>query len=154
MATVVVEQGDIRAASAAGPIYLLLFPVPAVCFLAALVTDIAYAQTEFLMWLHFSQWLIAAGLLFGVVAAIVLLIEAFAGRAIRGANVGWAHLVLFYAALIVEAFNALVHTSDGWTAVVPIGMTLSVAGAILVLAAVATLFLIPARWIERRRIRA
>ena len=47
------------------PIYLLLFPIPVVCFVAALVTDIAYSASAYLMWLHFSEWLIAAGLAFG-----------------------------------------------------------------------------------------
>ena len=51
-----------RAASAAGPIYLLLFPIPMVCFFGALATDTAYRSSALLMWLHFSEWLIAAGL--------------------------------------------------------------------------------------------
>ena len=68
-----------RVTSATGPIYLLPFPIPVVCFLAALITDITYSASAFLMWLHFSQWLIAAGLAFGALAAIVLLIESFGG---------------------------------------------------------------------------
>ena len=48
--------------------------------------------------------------------------------------------MLFYAALIVELFNAFVHTIDGWTAVVPTGMMLSIIGALLALAAVGALF--------------
>ena len=38
------QYPDSRTASVAGPIYLLLFPVAVVCFLAALVTDIAYSS--------------------------------------------------------------------------------------------------------------
>jgi uncharacterized membrane protein len=142
-----------RVASVAGPIYLLLFPVSVVCFLAALVTDIAYSASALLMWLHFSQWLIAAGIAFGVVAALVLVIEFLASRAIRAGNFGWAHLALFYASLITEIFNAFVHTIDGWTAVVPVGMMLSIGGAILALAAVAALFFVPVTWVEFREVR-
>ena len=54
-------------------------------------------QARYLMWLHFSEWLIAAGLAFGALAALVLLVEFFASRAIRTRRLGWAHLVLFYA---------------------------------------------------------
>ena len=146
-----VERGVARVI---GPIYLLLFPIPVVCFVAALLTDLAYAKSAFLMWLNFSEWLIAAGLVFGALAAIVLVVEFFASRAIRAGSVGWAHLALFFAALVVEVFNALVHTRDGWTAVVPAGMTLSIVGAILALAAVATLFRIPVAWVVHRDMRA
>jgi len=141
------ERGVPRAIA---PIYLLLFPIPVVCFLGAFLTDVAYAKTTFLMWLHFSEWLIAAGLAFGALAALALLVEFFASRAIRSGSVGWTHLVLFYAALIVELFNAFFHTIDGWTAVAPVGMTLSVIGALLALAAAGTLFRTPVAWLVRR----
>jgi uncharacterized membrane protein len=134
------------------PIYLLLFPIPVVCFVAALVTDIAYAKTAYLMWLHFSEWLIAAGLAFGVLAALVLIVEFIASRAIRTGSFGWAHLLLLFGALVVEFFNALVHSIDGWTAVVPTGMTLSIIGAVLALAAVATLFRVPVTWVVHREV--
>lgn len=140
-------------AGVTGPIYLLLFPIPIVCFLGALVTDIAYSASAFLMWLHFSEWLIAVGLAFGALAALVLLIEFFASRVIRAQALGWAHLVLFYAALVVELFNAFVHSIDGWTAVVPTGMILSIVGAILALAAVGVLFFVPVTWFRHRELR-
>jgi len=149
----VIEYREGGVARAIAPIYLLLFPIPVVCFVAALVTDIAYANSAYLMWLHFSEWLIAAGLAFGGLAALVLLVEFFASRAIRTGSIGWTHLVLFYAALVVELINALIHTIDGWTAVVPTGMTLSVIGALLALAAVATLFRVPVTWVARREVR-
>lgn len=144
------DHGQSRVASVAALIYLLLFPIPVVCFLAALITDIAYSASAFLMWLHFSQWLIAAGLAFGAIAALMLAIEFFVSRAIRAGAFGWTHLVLFYATLVVQLFNAFFHTVDGWTAVVPSGMALSIIGAILALAAVAALFFIPVTWVSHR----
>jgi uncharacterized membrane protein len=134
------------------PIYLLLFPIPVVCFIAALLTDIAYAKSAYIMWLNFSEWLIDAGLLFGALAAIALIVEFCASRAIRTGRVGWTHLVLFFAALVVELFNAFFHTRDGWTAVVPTGMTLSAIGVLLALAAVATLFTVPVTWVVHRHV--
>jgi uncharacterized membrane protein len=149
----IARHTESRVARVIAPIYLLLFPIPVVCFVAALVTDIAYAKTAYLMWLHFSEWLIAAGLAFGALAALVLLIEFLASRAIRSGPRGWTHLLLFFAALVVELFNAFVHTIDGWTAVVPTGITLSVVGAILALAAVAALFRVPVTWVVQREVR-
>ena len=137
-------------ARVAAPIYLLLFPIPVVLFLAALVTDIAYAKSENIMYLNFSEWLLAAGLAFGVLAAIVLIVEFCASRAIRANGIGWAHLVLFFAALVVELFNMAFHTRDGYTAVVPAGMTCSIVGAILLLCAVGTLFRVPVASVTRR----
>jgi len=149
----IVGHSNRRAASAAGPIYLLLFPIPVVCFLGALATDVAYRSSAFLMWLHFSEWLIAAGLAFGALAALVLLIEFVASGAIRRGRTGWAHLLLFYATLIVELLNAFVHSIDGWTAVVPTGLSLSIIGALLALAAVGALLYVPVTWIELREAR-
>lgn len=148
------RHSELHRASVAGPAYLLLFPIPVVCFLGAVITDVTYSDSAFLMWLHFSQWLIAAGLVFGAVAALVLLVEFFAGRVMRAGAVGWVHLVAFLAMLIIELFNAFVHTIDGWTAVVPTGMTLSIIGAIAAITAVATLFRVPVTWVRRDEARA
>jgi len=148
----VYTRNESGVASATAPIYLLLFPIPVVCFVGALATDVAYSATAYLMWLHFSEWLIAAGLAFGALAALALLIEFLASPVIRRGGLGWAHLVLFYGALVVEVINALVHTIDGWTAVVPTGMTLSIVGAVLAVAAAGTLFRVPVTWVARREV--
>lgn len=135
----VLTRFDDRGPGITASIYSFLFPVPVVCFIGALVTDIVYASSAFLLWVHFSQWLIAAGIALGIVAGIVLLIELIVSPAIRSAPVGWAHVALFYVGLVVEVFNAFVHTADGWTAVMPTGLTLSVIGALLMLGAAFTL---------------
>jgi len=145
------QHTERRVAHVTGPIYLLLFPVPVVLFIAALVTDVAYANSANIVWLNFAEWLIAAGLLFGALAAIVLIVEFLASRAIRTGTVGWSHLVLFFAALVVELFNMFFHTRDGFTAVVPAGMALSIIGVLLALAAVGTLLRLPVTWVVHRR---
>lgn len=112
------------------PISAMFMPVPIVCFAGALITDLAYQGSGgTLLWVNFSSWLIAAGLVFGAIAAVVLLIDA-----IRGAT-GWLAFVLLLAAWIVEFINSLIHARDGWTAVVPAGLILSIVGAVLVLIA-------------------
>lgn len=117
------------------PIYAMLLPVPVVCFIGALLTDLAYLKSDGnLIWLAFSSWLLLAGLAFGAIAAIVLLIDFVRGRAPCEAS-GWAHLLAFYAALLVELFSIFVHERDGWTAVAGLGLTLSIIGAVLILIA-------------------
>jgi uncharacterized membrane protein len=150
--TTVLTRVDDRGAGVPASLYLFLFPVPAVCFVGALLTDLAYVAGAFLMWLHFSQWLLAAGIAFGVIAGIVLLIELISSRAIRAMPRGWAHVALFYVGLAVEILNALVHTADGWTAVMPGGLILSFIGASMMFVAAITLLSLPARSVEIRRL--
>jgi len=116
------------------PAYSILLPVPVVCFAGALLTDIVYVATEYFMWLNFSSWLLVAGLVSGLVAGIVLLIDFVRLREVR-VGVGWAHLLLFFGAWLVELVNMLVHNRDGWTAVVPLGLIFSVVGLAMILAA-------------------
>jgi uncharacterized membrane protein len=105
-------------------------PVPVVCFVGTLLTDLSYlCSGGNLLWLNFSSWLLAAGLLFGALAGIFILIDA-----VRGA-VSWLAFVLLLAAWVVELINSLIHARDGWTAVAGLGLILSIIGAVLVLVA-------------------
>ena len=117
------------------PIFAILLPVPVVCFVGVLLTDIAYLNSGGnLVWLDFSSWLLLAGLVVGAIAGIILLIDVVRTPAMR-AGAGLAHLLFFYAALLVELFSMFVHQRDGWTAVAGLGIALSVIGASLVLIA-------------------
>jgi uncharacterized membrane protein len=111
------------------PVTPMLLPVPIVCFIGALINDLVYANSAGnLLYLNFSSWLLVAGLLFGALAGILLLIDTVRRVA------GWAPFALLLAAWIVELINSFVHARDGWTAVVPLGLILSVVAAILALA--------------------
>ena len=65
------------AAIAGHPIHAMLVPFPIVCFTLTLLTDIAYWQTSNLMWLHFSEWLLLAGVVFGGFAALAGAVDMF-----------------------------------------------------------------------------
>jgi uncharacterized membrane protein len=113
----------------------MLLPVPVVCFLGVVLTDLAYLGSGGnLVWLDFSSWLLLAGLVFGLLGAIVLLIDIVRSRGMR-TGTGWAHLLFIYAALLVELFSMFIHQRDGWTAVAGLGLALSIIGAVLVLIA-------------------
>lgn len=100
----------------ARPTYSILLPIPNVCFGGALISDLAYSSSALIPWLDFSNWLILAGLIVGGCAAILLLIDFIRSRRLRDSAAGRAHLLFFYAALLVELFNMFVHDRDGWTA--------------------------------------
>ena len=110
------------------PVAAMLLPIPIVCFIGNLMTDISYLNSGGnLTWLNFSTWLNAAGLFFGAIVAVMLLVES-----VRG-SVGWGAFAFLLAALIVEFFNALIHARDGWTAVSGAGLILSIIGVVLIL---------------------
>jgi uncharacterized membrane protein len=110
------------------PLTAMLLPVPIVCFIGVLLTDLSYLDSGGnLVWLDFSSWLNAAGLLFGAIAAVVLFIDT-----IRS-SVGWGTFLSLAAAWVVEFINALVHARDGWTAVAGAGLILSIVGVLVIL---------------------
>lgn len=110
------------------PIYALFLPVAVTCFLGALVTDLAYQGSGgTLLWVNFSSWLIAAGLVFAAIALVILLIDAVRRAA------SWLAVGLLLVIWVIEFINSLVHARDGWTAVVPTGLMLSLISAALIL---------------------
>lgn len=114
---------------------LLSFPIA--CFSLTVLTDIAYWQTLNLLWLHFSEWLLFAGLVFGGISALVFL----ADFAIRRVRPSWLAVSAGVVVLLLATLNSFIHTADGWTAVMPYGLALSV---LTVLAMIVTAWL--ARW--------
>jgi uncharacterized membrane protein len=126
MAEATVGRGEYRDSA-----YSLVLPIPIVCFIGALLTDLAYQWSGGnLLWVNFSAWLLAAGLLFGGIGGLVLLIDILRGAVGR---YGWLQFGLLLAAWIVEFINSLVDARDGWTAVVPMGLILSIVGVFLIL---------------------
>ncbi len=118
------------------PLYSFLVQFPAVCFVGTLVTDIVYWRTQLFQWETFSVWLVAAGCLMAGVAGIVGLITFIADRRARLWHLAWPHALVSLLAALLSVVNAFVHSRDGYTAVVPDGLTLS--GIVVVLMLVAT----------------
>jgi uncharacterized membrane protein len=86
------------------PLHAMLVPIPIVCFAARLVTDIVYWRTAAMLWADISAWLLVIGL-----------------------------IVSLFAALILSIFNALIHTRDAYTSVVPSGLILSALVVVILL---------------------
>ena len=120
-------MGDAKASSTAKPagqaILPTVVPFPIGCFAGAFVTDLAYWQTADVMWERFSVWLITVGLIMAGVAVIAFLIDLVGGK--RSRTRAWPHAVGYALALLLSLINVFVHSRDGYTAVVPTGLTLS-----------------------------
>jgi uncharacterized membrane protein len=107
------------------PIHPMLVPFPIACFVGTLITDIAYVKTLDLMWATFSVWLLTFGLIMAGLAAVAGLIDFIASPRIRSLRAAWVHGVGNAVAVLLSLVNAFVHSRDGYTAVVPTGITLS-----------------------------
>lgn len=122
-----------RRAANAHPVHGMLAAYPLAFFTAALVSDIAYAQTAQMQWANFSIWLIAGGILMGILAAVAGIVDAVAHRGAPRRR-PWPHSIGVTLMMILAIVNAFVHSRDAWTSVVPTGLILSTIVAALALA--------------------
>jgi uncharacterized membrane protein len=119
------------------PIHRILAPFPVAYFAAALATDLAYWRTAEVMWERFSVWLIAGGLVMSAFVALAAVVDlAFAGQ-----RPAWTRALGYTAAVLLSIVNVLVHSRDAYTAVVPMGVTLS-----LIVVAILLVYSVTAGW--------
>jgi len=106
------------------PIHRLLVSFSAAYFTGALVTDLVYWQIPDVVWERFSIWLVTAGLIMAGLAVVAYVIDLAAHRRID--RPAWPRMVGYALAIVLALVNAFVHSRDGYTAVVPTGLMLSV----------------------------
>ncbi len=121
-------------------IHIALLAFPIACFTLTVLTDLAYWATENLLWLHFSEWLLLAGLVASGIELLIRLIEWIA----RKRRPTWLAVIGAVVVMLLAIWNSFVHTIDGWQAVVPTGLTLSI---------VTVIAMIITAWLGRRRVR-
>jgi uncharacterized membrane protein len=97
---------------------------------AAFGSDLMYCETSLMQWADFSAWLINGGLFLGFLSAVLLLVDLLLRQA---GPVDRFTLILLAIAAVLSIFNALIHSRDAWTSVVPQGITLSAIVAMLLL---------------------
>jgi uncharacterized membrane protein len=122
------------AASRIRTIHQTLVPFPVAYFTAAFATDLAYWRTAEVMWERFSVWLIAGGLVMAALVAITAVIDLVFARQ----KPAWFRALAYMSAMLLSLLNVFVHSRDGYTAVVPTGLTLSAIVVAILLFTVAT----------------
>src|ERR1700734_1238634 len=103
------------------PIHAMLVPIPIVCFVGTLITDIVYWRTASMQWANMSAWLLAVGLLVGAFAAFAGAIDFFNNRHIPNLPSDRIHGIGNVVVLMLSILNAFVHTRDAYPSVVPTG---------------------------------
>ncbi|HBB34357.1 MAG TPA: hypothetical protein DDZ80_16490 [Cyanobacteria bacterium UBA8803] len=118
-------------AIAGHPIHPALITLPIGLLVVAPVTDIAYWVLKDVFWARASFWLIAAGLVTGLLAAITGLLDFIRIRRVRQHTAGWAHMYANVTALVLTAINLGVRLGDPFENILFTGLLLSVVVAAL-----------------------
>ena len=111
---------------------IVIFPV---AFLATVAgADLGYWLTKGEFWSQASTWLLGAGLLSGVAAAAVGMLDFIRIPRVRDRRAGWAHMWLNVATLGLSALNFGLRLVSGDSIILPLGFTLSLIAATLLMA--------------------
>jgi len=107
------------------PLHPALIPFPIGFLVGALATDVAFASTRDAFWARVSLWLLGAGVITGLAAAVLGLIDFVAIRKVRSLAAGWVHFLGNVAAVGLAVANWLMRTGDIEKRLLPWGVTLS-----------------------------
>lgn len=126
-----------RVAIARHPIHPILVTLPITTLLGAFVTDLLYWRTEDPFWAQGSYWLLWAGIVTAVLAALTGIVDFFSIERVRRHAAGWIHAGLNTTVLVLSIINLWLRTGDNLEAILPWG---------LVISAVVTLLLMISGW--------
>jgi uncharacterized membrane protein len=117
------------------PIHPMLIPFPIVCFIGVLVTDIVFLNNHVHGWATASRYLLAIGIVMGLLAALAGLTDFFGDKRIQGSD-AIKHMLANVTAVVLEIINFFVrlHTDA------PIG------GIGIVLSVIVVLILLYSGW--------
>jgi uncharacterized membrane protein len=87
------------------PIHPMLVPVPIVCFIGALVTDLIYLGNMEPGWATASHWLLGVGLAGAALAAVAGLTDFLGDSRVRGLSDARKHMFANITAVAIEAVN-------------------------------------------------
>ncbi|MBD2257975.1 DUF2231 domain-containing protein [Pseudanabaena sp. FACHB-2040] len=111
---------------------IVIFPV---AFLSGVAgTDLGYLLTGRDFWSEASLWLIGAGLLTAIAAAITGMSDFINIPRVRRRRAGWAHMLLNVGVLVLTIVNLLIRWGNPEGAIVPWGLAISWVVATLLLA--------------------
>jgi uncharacterized membrane protein len=128
------QMKDLRStASIKGhPIHPMLVQFPIVLFIAALATDIAFAVDGSRTWAEASKWLLGAGIVGALLAAVAGFTDFIGNSGVRELRDAWLHMFANLTAVVVEVVNFAFRVADERVAG-SIGIVLSVLAGLILL---------------------
>jgi uncharacterized membrane protein len=119
-----------RRSAFAGAVFHILDPIPYGCFFAALIFDIVYFRSAFILWDRAAAWLIALGLVVAIVPRLINLVQVWITSRAIATSVDRVDFGLNLVAIVIAIFNAFVHSRDAYASM-PDGVWLSAATVVL-----------------------
>ena len=114
------------------PIHPMLVPFPIVLFLGALGTDIAFSVDGSQGWAEASKWLLGAGIVGALLAALAGFADFIGNPRIRELRAAWLHMFANLVAVVLELVNFGMRLADK-RAAGSTGLILSIAVAVILL---------------------
>lgn len=118
-------------AIAGHPLHPLLVTFPIAFLTAVLATDLAYWFTDDVFWARASVWLIGAGIVTGIIAALTGMMDFLKIDRVRQHSAGWFHMVGNVAALALSLINLGLRWGNPTGAILPTGIIISLIVATL-----------------------
>lgn len=113
------------------PLHPMIVTLPIAFLVAVPLADIGYWLTFDTFWARASLWLVGAGLVTAVLAAITGMMDFLKIERVRKRTAGWAHMFLNVAVLVLTIINFVLRTRDYTGSVLPTGLVISVLVALL-----------------------
>ena len=121
-------------ASIAGhPIHPMLIPFPVAFLVSAFVTDLMFWSTGNSGWAIASMWLLGAGIVMALPAALFGFTDFFGDARIRNLSDAWQHMIGNLVAVVLALANLYIRCRSGAAAVLPWGIWISLATVLLLL---------------------
>jgi uncharacterized membrane protein len=115
------------------PLHPLLVTLPIGFFVAVLMFDLIYWSTSDPAFATGALWLLGAGLVAAVAAAVAGLIDFTGDPRIRALSDAWQHAIGNVVLVLIQAFSFYQRVVYGTDAILPIGLFLSVIAILLLM---------------------
>jgi uncharacterized membrane protein len=129
------EYGDSGVTStvaiAGHPLHPLLVTFPIAFLVGAFGTDVGYWLSGDPFWARASIWLIGAGIVTGIIAAITGMMDFIGIDRVRKRKAGWFHMIGNVAALLLSLLNWFLRLGSMTGIILPVGLAISMIVAAL-----------------------
>jgi uncharacterized membrane protein len=127
-------RNPVSSANLAGhPLHPILITLPIGFFVATFLFDLVFWQSGNQAFATGALWLLGAGLIGAALAAITGLIDFLGDGRIRGLSDAWQHAIGNVILVLVQAFSFYQRYRYGASAVVPMGLVLSLVAVAIML---------------------
>src|SRR5262245_46977269 len=107
------------------PVHPILVTLPIGLFVGVLIFDLVFWQTDNAVFATAALWVLGAGLIAAAAAAVAGLIDFLGDARIRNIGDAWHHVIGNVVLVLVQLFSFYQRYRYGASAVVPLGLVLS-----------------------------